>query len=150
MCLTEAAADVIAHGIGEALQALGTVLADPGDGRGHEMHTEEVCHRLGQTLLGQQLVVQQIQHHGVDPLAALASARRRPRETPLVVCVPHAGQRQPCARCSVTTSGCGSGRSNTCRATWSVAIAAVNAVLHAVQAGRRIMLDDDIGRLSPA
>ena len=32
------------------------------------------------------------------------------------VCAPHAPQRQPCARCSVTISGFGSGRSNTCRA----------------------------------
>src|SRR3954467_1832660 len=51
------------------------------------------------------------------------------------VCLPQAAQRQACARCSVTVSGRGSGKSNTCRATWSVAIAAVNAVPHVAQAG---------------
>ena len=47
---------------------------------------------------------------------------------------PQATLRQACARCSVTINGRGSGRSNTCRATWSVAIAAVNAAPHVVQA----------------
>ena len=48
--------------------------------------------------------------------------------------LPQATHRQACARCSVTINGRGSGRSNTCRATWSVAIAAVNAAPHVVQA----------------
>jgi hypothetical protein len=39
------------------------------------------------------------------------------------VAAPHDQQRHTCARCSVTTSGWGSGRSNTCRATWQVAMA---------------------------
>jgi hypothetical protein len=49
------------------------------------------------------------------------------------VCAPQAAQRQSCARCSVTSSGWGSGRSNTCRATWAVVIAAVNGSPHAAQ-----------------
>ena len=51
------------------------------------------------------------------------------------VCAPHAVQRQSCARCSVTTSDCGSGRSNSCRATWLVAIASVSGAPHQAQAG---------------
>jgi transposase len=35
---------------------------------------------------------------------------------PARLCVPQAAQRQPWARCSMTTSGVGSGRSNTWRA----------------------------------
>ena len=66
--------DVVAHGIGKALELPRTILADPGDGRGDQMHTEEMCHEFGQTLLGQQLVVQQIEHKCADPLAIL---RRR-------------------------------------------------------------------------
>jgi hypothetical protein len=42
---------------------------------------------------------------------------RMPKHMTARVCAPHAAQRQPCARCSVTISGFGSGRSNTCRAT---------------------------------
>jgi hypothetical protein len=41
--------------------------------------------------------------------------------------VPHCAQEQTCARCSVTIGDRGSGRSNTCRAAWLVAIAAVSA-----------------------
>ena len=37
------------------------------------------------------------------------------------------------ARCSVTIYGGGSGKSKTCRATWPVGSAAVNAAPHAVQ-----------------
>jgi hypothetical protein len=62
---------VVTHSISKALEALGTVLADPGDGRGDEMYAEQVSHHLRPTLLGQQLVVQQIQHHDVDSLAVL-------------------------------------------------------------------------------
>ena len=35
------------------------------------MHTEQIGHQRSQTLLRQQLVVQQIQHEGADPLAVL-------------------------------------------------------------------------------
>ena len=63
--------DVVAHGLGKPFEALGTILADPGDGRGGQMHAEEVDHQGGQTLFRQQLIVQQIQHEGADPLAVL-------------------------------------------------------------------------------
>ena len=48
---------LVAHGIGEALKALGSLLADPGNGRADQRHPEEIRHRLGQPLLRQQLVV---------------------------------------------------------------------------------------------
>src|SRR6516165_638572 len=65
------------------------------------------------------------------------------------VCVPHAAQQQRWARCSVTIRGCGSGRSNTCRAMWSVAIAALSASPHPAQVWGK-MIDSGIGRLAPA
>jgi hypothetical protein len=49
------------------------------------------------------------------------------------VCAPQAAQRQLWARCSVTTRGLGSGRSKTCRAVWSVAIASLKAAPHPAQ-----------------
>ena len=45
--------DMVSHDIGEALEAPGTVLADAGDGRGHQLHPEEIGQQLDQTLLGQ-------------------------------------------------------------------------------------------------
>ena len=76
--------DVVSHDIGKALEAPGTVPADPGDGRGHQLHPEEIGHQLDQTLLGQQLVVQKIEHESADPRAVLhgrvdAVGKRRPR-----------------------------------------------------------------------
>jgi hypothetical protein len=78
--------DVVAHGIDEALKTLGTILADPGDGRGDQLHAEEIGHQRGKTLLGQQLVVQQIQHDRADPFAVLHWGAH-PR-----------GERRPCLR----------------------------------------------------
>ena len=63
--------DVISHDIGEVSEAPGTVPADPGDGRGRQLHPEEIGHQLDQTLLGQQLVVQEIEHERADPRAVL-------------------------------------------------------------------------------
>lgn len=75
---------LVAHGIGEALEALGTVLADPRDGRGDQVHAKQVGHQCGQALLRQQLIVQQIQHEGANPFAVLHRrghpvGKRRPR-----------------------------------------------------------------------
>jgi hypothetical protein len=75
---------VVAHGIGEKLEALGAVLADTSDGRCHQVYPEEMCHEFGQTLLGQQLVVQQIEHECANPPAILyrcgdALMKYRPR-----------------------------------------------------------------------
>ena len=50
----------VSHHIGEALEAPGTVAADPGYRRGHQLHPEEIGQQLDQTLLGQQVVVQEI------------------------------------------------------------------------------------------
>ena len=63
--------DVVSHDIGEVSEAPGTVPADPGDGRGRQLHPEEIGHQLDQTLLGQQLVVQEIEHERADPRAVL-------------------------------------------------------------------------------
>ena len=76
--------DVIPHHICEALKAPGKVPADPGDGRGRQRHPEEIGHQLDQTLLGQQLVVQEIEYERTDPRAVLhgrvdAFRKRRPR-----------------------------------------------------------------------
>jgi hypothetical protein len=49
---------VVAHRLGEALEAFGTILANPGDGGGDQMHAEQIGHQRGQTLLRQQLVMQ--------------------------------------------------------------------------------------------
>lgn len=46
------------------------------------------------------------------------------------VCIPQAAQRHSCLRCSVAISGCGSGRSNTCRALSPTDIAALSGVRH--------------------
>ena len=73
--------DVVSHDIGEALQAPGTVPADPGNGRGHQLHPEEIGHQLDQTLLWQQLVVQEIEHERADPRAILHRRVLRRPET---------------------------------------------------------------------
>jgi len=52
--------DMVSHHIGKALEAPGTVAADPGYGRGHQLHPEEIGQQLDQTLLGQQVVVQEM------------------------------------------------------------------------------------------
>src|SRR3954462_7362300 len=125
---------LVAHGISEALAAPSRLPADPGNGRGDQRHPEEIRHRLGQPLLRQQLVMQQVEHKGGDPRAVL-DRRGDPcgKDRPRLLAADRA--RQAYARCSVTTNGRGSGKSNTCRATWSVAIAAVKAVPHVAQAG---------------
>ena len=73
--------DVIPHHICEALKAPGKVPADPGDGRGRQRHPEEIGHQLDQTLLGQQLVVQEIEYKRTDPRAVLHGRVRRLPET---------------------------------------------------------------------
>jgi hypothetical protein len=67
--------DVVSHDIGEVSEAPGTIPADPGDGRGRQLHPEEIGHQLDQTLLGQQLVVQEIARlHQVDAIFAIFGA----------------------------------------------------------------------------
>ena len=75
---------VVAHRLGEALEAFGTVLADPGDGGGGQMHAEQIGHQRGQTLLRQQLVVQQIEHEGSRSACRTAPARSPNRGRPPV------------------------------------------------------------------
>ena len=134
--------DMVSHDIGEALEAPGTVLADPGDGRGHQLHPEEIGHQLDQTLLGQQLVVQEIEHkapiRGPYCTGALTPSGNGAR-----VSAPQAAHRQSCARCSVTTRGRGSGRSNTCRMLWPTLVSDPGP--RRPKAGRRVMIDDLIG-----
>ena len=109
--------DVIPHHICEALKAPGKVRLIRAMVAAAERHPEEIGHQLDQTLLGQQLVVQEIEYERADPrpycTGALTASGNGAR-----VCAPQSAQRQSCARCSVTTRGRGSGRSNTCRALW--------------------------------
>ena len=62
---------MVAHGIGEALEPLSAVLAEPSDGCRDELDPEEVSHQRGKPLFRQQLVVQQIQHERADAFAVL-------------------------------------------------------------------------------
>jgi hypothetical protein len=62
---------MIAHDGGETLEPGGTVPAHTGDGRGDQMHTEQIRHQRGQTLLGQKLKVQQINHDTRDARTVL-------------------------------------------------------------------------------
>jgi len=66
---------VVAHGLGETLKALGSLLAGPSNGCGDQRHPEEIRHCLGQAFLGQRLLLQQIEHAGGDPRAVLQPAR---------------------------------------------------------------------------
>jgi hypothetical protein len=122
---------VVAHGIGKIYKAMRTILADPGDGRGDQLDAEQISHQRGKALFRQQLIVQQRLHKRADPFAILHR-----RSHPFGECCPRLMsqmmQRQSCARCLVTIIGVGSARSNTCRATWPVAMAAVSGSPHAV------------------
>ena len=139
---------MVAHDIGEGLEALGAILADPSDGRGDQMHSEEMSHEFGQTLLGQQLVVQQIEHECADLLAIL---HRRGNAR---------GECRPRLR---ATSRATAAMSAVFRDDQRLRFREVEYLprdmvrrhrrgqRHAARrAGRRIMLDDDIGCLSPA
>jgi hypothetical protein len=138
----------ISHGIGKPLEALGTALADPGDGRGDQLHAEQVGHQRGQTLLGQQLVVQQIEHEGADPRAVLHR-----RSHPIGKCRPG-----PCAA-GRTTAAVRTVFGDDQRL-WigKVEYLPGDVVGHhrlrqrftARGTSRRIVVDDGIGRLGPA
>src|SRR5579863_5052757 len=69
--LDRGAGHQVAHRGDETLQARGTIAAHPGDGGGDQFDTEQIGHQFGQAILGQQLVVQQIDHEGRDPGAIL-------------------------------------------------------------------------------
>ena len=63
---------------GKALQRAGHKVsrhgagpAHPGDGGGDRPDAEQIGHQFGQTILGQQLIVQQVDHHRRDPRAVL-------------------------------------------------------------------------------
>ncbi len=66
---------LVTHDIGEALEAFGAVVTDPGDGCRGQPHAEQIGHQRGETFLRQQLVVQQVEHDGADPLAVLHRSR---------------------------------------------------------------------------
>ncbi len=63
--------DMAAHGGGETLKPRRTIPAHGGDGGGDLMHAEQIAHQRGQTLLGQQLKVQQIHDDGREAGAVL-------------------------------------------------------------------------------
>jgi hypothetical protein len=66
---------LVTHDIDEALEALGAVVTDPGDRCRGQRHAEQIGHQRGKTFLRQQLVVQQVEHDGADPLAVLHRSR---------------------------------------------------------------------------
>ena len=85
-----------AHRAGKVLVALGAAPAHAGDGGGHQLDAEQVGHRLGQPVLGQKLIVQQVDHHRDDPRPVLhrrrdAGGKGRPR--PLATVAAAAGMR---------------------------------------------------------
>ena len=94
---------VIAHRIDEAPEAIGTVPADPRDGGSAKMHAKQVNHQFGQDSTKAPIRLP----YCTGALTQSGNAAR--------VLAPHLPQRQSWARCSVTISGCGSGRSKTCR-----------------------------------
>jgi hypothetical protein len=67
--------DQRAYGVGEPLGAPGAGPAHPGDGRSHQPDAEQVGHRLGQPVLGQKLVVQQVDHDRQEARAILHRGR---------------------------------------------------------------------------
>ena len=137
-----ASATQIAHRLGKTPQAS----AHPAhcrDRRGGHLDTEEIGHQCGQAVLGQQLIVQKIDHEGRESRAYCPGALT-PSGNSARVFAPQAAHWQSCARCSVTTRGAGSGRSNTCRTLWPTLVYRVEA--HAAhRAGRRVMIDNSVG-----
>ena len=72
--------DALAHGIGEAAKALGTGGVDPGDGGRNHGQAEQIRQQFGKPVLGQEMVVQQIDHKGADPRAILDRSRDQVRK----------------------------------------------------------------------
>lgn len=66
---------MIAHGDDEASEPCGAGLAHAGNGRRRQIDTEQIGHQFGQTLLGQQLEMQQINDERRDPRAILNRRR---------------------------------------------------------------------------
>jgi len=71
MCFTGAPRHEVAHRIGTAPQTFGARPAHSGDCRGDQFYAEQIGHQFGQAILGQQLIVQQIDHECRDPRAVL-------------------------------------------------------------------------------
>ena len=65
----------IAHRFDKTPQTFGASPAHSGDRRGGQLDAEEIGHQFGQAILGQQLIVQQIDHEGRDPWRRIAPAR---------------------------------------------------------------------------
>ena len=58
----------------DALHGPGAVSAHPRDARRRQPGPEQILHQCGQAVLGQELVVRQVDHHGSDPTAVLNRA----------------------------------------------------------------------------
>ena len=65
----------LAHRFGEPREALRAASAHPGKGRRHQPDPEQISHGLGQPVLGQQLVVEQIDHDRQEARAILHRGR---------------------------------------------------------------------------
>ena len=132
---------------GEALEALGAVVTDPGDRCRGQPHAEQIGHQRGEIAL-----------RPAATGSAAGRARRRRSACSCCagaatqsgkaarVCAPHAAQRQSCARCSVTISGCGSRQVELLPRNMAGGHR-LGQQCATPGAGRRIMVDDRIGRL---
>ena len=69
--LHQCASDEIAHRFTKSLQPFGVGAAHSRDRRGGHFNAEEIGHQCDQAVLGQKLIVQQIDHEGCDPGAVL-------------------------------------------------------------------------------
>ena len=64
----------LADHIDDASDGPGAIPAHPRDARRRQFRPEQVLHQFSQAILGQELVVRQIDHHGSDPSAVLDRA----------------------------------------------------------------------------
>ena len=139
---------LVAHDIGETLEAFGAVVTDSGNRCCGQPHAEQIGHQPREAFLRQQLAVQQVEHDGTDPLAILHRRRQpirkaRPclrsarRTTTAVRPVFGNHQRPRFWQVKFLPRGMAGGH---CRAQRCATLLA----------SRRIMVDDRIRRLGPA
>ena len=133
----------IAQRFGKAPQPFGASPTHSGDRRSGQFHAEEIGHQFGQTILGQQLIVQQIDHEGGNFRAVLhrrvdAIWKRRTR------------LRATGGALAIVRTMFGDDQSRWLRQIKHLTGAMADACLRiearaAPSAGRRIMMDDFVG-----
>ena len=111
------------------------------DRRGGHFDAEEIGHQCGQTVLGQQLVVQRIVAKAVI-LAPYCTGALTPSGNGARVFAPQAVHWQSCARCSVTTKRLRLGQIK--YLTDAMADARFRVEAHTTHSHRGIIVDDDV------